>query len=93
MDTIDFTRFIFAFIFVIGLIGAAAMAAKKYLGTQKMFGMKEGGGRISVIETRYIDPRRKLVLIKRDNVEHLILLAGERELVVESNIAPTEQKL
>jgi len=88
MESLDYTRFVLAFVFVLSLIGLLAYAAKRYTSSQKLFGMKEGAGRISIVETRYLDPRRKLVLVKRDDAEHLILLAEGRELVVESNIIP-----
>lgn len=85
MDAIDYTRFFFAFILVLGLIGLSALLAKKYLGSQKFLGLQPGG-RLTVVETRYLDSRRKLMLVRRDGVEHLILLADGRELVVESGI-------
>lgn len=92
MDTIDPWRFLFAFLFVLGLIGLLAMGLKRYGRTaagKAMLGMKNGGGRLQVVEMRYIDARRRLVLVKRDDVEHLLLLADGRELVIESRITAT----
>ncbi|NBX04354.1 MAG: hypothetical protein EBR02_09930 [Alphaproteobacteria bacterium] len=96
MDTIDPTRFILAFAFVLGLIGLLALVLKKYgkgkaIFGQPMFGAKDDGGRVQLLETRYIDARRRLVLIRRDNREHLLLLADGRELVVESFDAMKEE--
>ena len=92
MDTIDPYRFIFAFVFVIGLIGLSAFALKRYGATSSgkfllgrtglQLGKQEG--RVQVLETRYLDARRKLIIIRRDEVEHLLLLADNRELVIES---------
>lgn len=46
--------------------------------------------RLSVIDSMAIDPKRQLVLVRRDNVEHLVLLGGSTDLVVETDIpAPT----
>ncbi len=42
--------------------------------------------RISVIDTAVIDRQHRLVLVRRDSVEHLILIGGSRDMVVESNI-------
>ena len=95
MESVDPFRFILAFMFVLGLIGLCAMALKRYSqtaagimflsrSTQNPSGEQN---RLHVIEVRYLDARRKLMLVKRDNVEHLLLLADNRELVVESNIA------
>ena len=86
MDEIDFTRFAFAFLFVIGLIGVMGWMLKRFGSSQKVFGATDGTGRLNIVETRYLDPRRKLVLIRRDHTEHLILLADGRETVIESNI-------
>ena len=85
MDTIDFTRFIFAFFFVMGLIGACALLLKRY-GRPAMFGVKESGGRLGVIETRWLDSKTKLLLIRRDEAEHLLLVADGKPTVIESNI-------
>ncbi|MFW0777047.1 MAG: FliO/MopB family protein [Rickettsiales bacterium] len=90
MDEIDFTRFAFAFLFVIGLIGAMGWMLKRFGNSQKVFGATDGSGRLNIIETRYLDPRRKLVLIRRDDTEHLLLLADGRETVIESNIEAKE---
>jgi flagellar protein FliO/FliZ len=92
MDTVDITRFIFAFLFVMGLIALLGYGLKRYGGAHKLaggrriFSMHDEGGRIQVVEVRYLDPRRRLMLIRRDNVEHLLLIADSRELVIESGI-------
>lgn len=83
MDTIDPLRFVLAFAFVLSLIGLMAVVMKKY-GRGQMFSRGKEGGRLDVLEVRYIDARRKLVLVRRDHVEHLLLLADGRELVVET---------
>lgn len=44
--------------------------------------------RLSVIDTTPVDQKRRLVLIRRDNVEHLLLLGGAHDLVVETGIEP-----
>jgi len=42
--------------------------------------------RLSVMDAAAVDSRRKLVLIRRDNVEHLLLIGGPTDVVVEQNI-------
>lgn len=46
--------------------------------------------RLSVIDTLALDQKRQLVIIRRDNVEHLILTGGPQDLVVETGI-PVEE--
>jgi len=42
--------------------------------------------RLALIEVRPIDGQRKLVLVRRDDVEHLLMIGGNRDLVVEAGI-------
>lgn len=42
--------------------------------------------RLAFIERAYLDGGRKLLLVRRDNVEHLILIGGPIDLVVEAGI-------
>lgn len=87
METVDFTRFVLSFLFVLGLIGLLAVLLRRYGNAQKMFGMKDDANhRIQVMDVRYIDPKRRLLLIRRDDTEHLVLIADGRETVIESGI-------
>lgn len=42
--------------------------------------------RLGVLDAHAVDARRKLVLIRRDNVEHLIMIGGPNDVVIESTI-------
>lgn len=44
--------------------------------------------RLSILEIRPIDAQRRLVLVGRDDVEHLLLIGGTHDLVVETAITP-----
>jgi flagellar protein FliO/FliZ len=46
--------------------------------------------RLTVVDTVSIDPKRQLLIIRRDNVEHLIMTGGPQDLVIESGI-PVEK--
>jgi len=46
--------------------------------------------RLMVVDTLSLDPRRQLIIVRRDNVEHLILTGGAQDLVVETGI-PVEE--
>jgi flagellar protein FliO/FliZ len=45
--------------------------------------------RLDVVDHASIDGRRRLVLIRRDNVEHLILTGGPVDVVIETGIGAT----
>ena len=42
--------------------------------------------RLGVVESTSIDGRRRLLLVRRDNVEHLIMTGGPVDMLVESGI-------
>ncbi len=42
--------------------------------------------RLAVMDAAAVDSRRKLVLVRRDNVEHLLMIGGPSDVVVEHNI-------
>jgi flagellar protein FliO/FliZ len=43
--------------------------------------------RLAVVDAANVDGRRKLVLIRRDNLEHLVLIGGPSDVLIEPNIA------
>jgi Flagellar biosynthesis protein, FliO len=44
------------------------------------------GQRLGITEYQEIDESRRLVIVRRDNIEHLLLIGGDNDLVIESNI-------
>ena len=42
--------------------------------------------RLSITEIAAVDDKRRLILVRRDNVEHLVMTGGPSDLVVEQNI-------
>lgn len=51
---------------------------------------RERAKRLSVIDAAVVDSRRRVVLIRRDNVEHLVLIGGPTDVVIESRIGLEE---
>ncbi len=79
-------RFFLAFLIVLGLIGAAAWAVRRF-GSARLGGAVRGRQpRLAVIDYASVDARRRLILVRRDNVEHLVMIGGPTDVVVESNI-------
>jgi flagellar protein FliO/FliZ len=86
MEITEILRFVGALAFIIGLIAVCAFAAKRLgLATGGLTSMG-GRKRLGVSEVKVIDAKHRLVLIRRDNKEHLILLGGDRDLLIESGI-------
>jgi hypothetical protein len=79
-------RFFIAFLVVLALIGLTAWLVRRF-GANRLGGAARGRQpRLAVIDAATIDGRRRLVLIRRDNVEHLLLIGGPTDVVVEPNI-------
>ncbi|MBC7283027.1 flagellar biosynthetic protein FliO [Hoeflea sp.] len=49
-------------------------------------GGKNRQPRLAVLDATAVDTRRRLVLIRRDDVEHLIMIGGPTDIVIESRI-------
>ncbi len=44
------------------------------------------GQRLGITEFHEIDKTRRIVLVRRDDVEHLVMIGGNQDMVIESNI-------
>ena len=82
-------------IFIGGLLVVGGLLLKGYLTTGTAAGALTGGffapkpeKRLDVVDQANIDGRRRLVLIRRDNIEHLIMTGGPVDVVIETGIAP-----
>ncbi len=80
-------RFVGALVLVVALIFAVAWIAKR-LGLGGRIATARGKRRLSVQEVLPLDGKRRLVLLKRDGVEHLLLIGLNDDLVVETGIVP-----
>ena len=79
-------KFFIAFAVVLALIGLTAWLVRRF-GSNRLGGGARGRQpRLAVIDAATVDGRRRLVLIRRDNVEHLLMIGGPTDLVVEPNI-------
>jgi len=79
--------FVFAFVAVLALIGVAAWLVRRFAGSRLGTNTNRGRmPRLAVIDAAAVDGRRRLVLVRRDNIEHLLMIGGPTDIVVESNI-------
>lgn len=85
MEALDLVRFAAALVFVVALIaGLAWLVRRTGMAGRVTLGRN---GRIGVVEIAGIDAKRRLVLVRRDDVEHLLILSPTGETVVETGIA------
>ncbi|WP_298126439.1 flagellar biosynthetic protein FliO [Brevundimonas sp.] len=82
MSFLDLLRALFGLAFTLGLIGGAAWAARRYA-PQLMakLSAQRSDRRMQVVETLVLDPARRLVLVRIDSEERLILLGEGKELI------------
>lgn len=92
MDFESYYRFVLALGFVLGLIWMATWAVKRFGVERNLTGQTGAKGkRLAIIEVQPLDARRKLVLLRRDSIEHLVILGASQELLVEAGIeVPSE---
>jgi flagellar protein FliO/FliZ len=89
MSMWDMTFWLLILAAVAVLIILGGVAARSFMAGQSptaaFFGPKPDP-RIYVIEQANVDGRRRLLLIRRDDVEHLIMTGGPVDVVIETNI-------
>lgn len=88
MDLGEYFRFFLALGFVLLLIaGLAALVRRSGLGSRLTLGPAASAERrLALVEVRPLDAKRKLVLLRRDDREHLVLLGIGGDLLIESDI-------
>lgn len=80
------------YVLVFALLAAGALGAYWYFGNSG--GKAPGAGffgpraekRLAVVEYANVDGRRRLLLIRRDGVEHLVMTGGPVDVVIETGI-------
>lgn len=83
-------KWIIAFAVILALLALLGLFARQIKGGRLRV-RGQGGGRarqprLGVVDIHDLDRQRQLVLIRRDNVEHLIMIGGVSDIVVETNI-------
>lgn len=79
-------RFVLALVFVVLLITACAWIARR-LGLGGRLAATRGSRRLAIVEVLPLDAKRRLVLLRRDGVEHLLLLGLNGDVVIERGTA------
>lgn len=60
--------------------------AKKAFGGRIGTGFKASAPRLAVMDVARIDEKRRLILVRRDEVEHLVLVGGQNDVLLEGSI-------
>lgn len=88
MAFLEIIRAVAALAVTLGLVGLAAWAMRRY-GPSTMMRLQASGAdrRLSIVETLMLDPNRRLVLVRLDQEEKLILI-GEGQVIPTSARRP-----
>lgn len=87
---LDFwVRLAVSLIVIAALLGLTALILRRMSrnrGAPMAARPRTGRARLSVVDAVHVDQERRLVLVRRDDTEHLLLTGGASDLVVEHNI-------
>jgi flagellar protein FliO/FliZ len=80
-----YLRSVGALVAVLALIAGVAQLARRFgaIGTPLAMRRKR---RLILLESLPLDNRRRLVLVRRDQTEHLLLIGGMADIVVERGL-------
>lgn len=84
MDFDTYLRFALALILVLGLIALLAWVLRRFGAGVKL----QRGRRLGIVEVQALGPRHRLILLRRDQIEHLVIVGPHSETIVESGITP-----
>lgn len=86
MEELSWVRALWSLLLVVGLIGIGAVILRRLaLGRAGL--VPAGGRRLSVIEALPVDARSRLLLVRCDADEHLLLLTGDKSQLVHTKPA------
>jgi flagellar protein FliO/FliZ len=94
MHVLEFTqlmRFAAALVFVLALMAGLALVMRR-LGEGRHT-LPPRQRRLKIIETLPLDSRRRLVLLRRDGREHLVILGHNADTVIESGIESPQDEI
>ncbi|MGY6627159.1 MAG: flagellar biosynthetic protein FliO [Oceanicaulis sp.] len=95
MDQVDFIRFFAALILVLGLLGGFWVILRKGWLPSGFSGLvnlqpARGARRLSIRESLLLDPRRRVVIVRADGMEYVVLLGAAGETLLDTRPAPPE---
>jgi flagellar protein FliO/FliZ len=92
MEMTDYLRSVAALVLVLGMILGVLWLLRRF-GVPGMVPPRNAARRLALVETIALDSRRRLVLVRRDGREHLLLLGTTGDLLVEGNIETAQDDL
>lgn len=82
IDPLQLLRFAAALVFVLALMGGLALIMRRLGQNTPLNGTAKR--RLKIIESLPLDSRRRLMIIRRDRKEHLVIIGPNGETLIES---------
>jgi flagellar protein FliO/FliZ len=83
-------KYVIAFVVIFVLLALFALVLRRITGGRLALPGQDRGRarqpRLGIVDVYDLDRQRQLILLRRDNVEHLLLIGGPNDVVVETNI-------
>lgn len=88
MDIVDFGRYAGGLLVTLGLLALLAWGARRF----NLLSLAQGGssGRLKLVDSLMLDPRRRVSIVRVDDREHIILMSATGETLLESREARPE---
>jgi flagellar protein FliO/FliZ len=86
-------KYVIAFAIIFLLLVLFALVLRRLTGGRLSLPSHDRGRsrqpRLGIVDVYDLDRQRQLILLRRDNVEHLLLIGGPNDVIVETNIVRT----
>src|SRR3954451_14082352 len=83
-------NYLIAFVVIFAVLALAALAIRRFTGDRLAMNRQDRNRarqpRLGIVDVYDLDRQRQLILLWRDNVEHLLLIGGPNDVVIETNI-------
>src|SRR3954452_22220091 len=83
-------NYLIAFVVILAVLALAALAIRRFtrdrLAMNRQDRNRARQPRLGIVDVYDLDRQRQLILLQRDNVEHLLLIGGPNDVVIETNI-------
>jgi hypothetical protein len=77
---------VWVFLGLAAILIASFWLFRKIAGARALKPTRSRAPRLAVTDAAIVDDKRRLVLVRRDNVEHLVMIGGPVDVVIEQNI-------
>ena len=84
-------QFAIIFVVIFAVLAGLVLIVRRFTGGSLSEAAKAGSRgrqpRLGIVDVYELDRQRQLILLRRDNVEHLLLVGGPNDVVIERNIS------